>query len=219
MAHDPTTDGPLAATTAMTAGTGSGESCFFTMFDAVHAARVASWVRTERELAWLAPATPPPLTPEKVVDWAEQGRSRRFLFWNDPQSGPIGYAELNPMPNDPRLLWIGHFVVDPAWRGRSLGSSLAGALLATAFRHYRATEVVLVVVPENVAAVRCYERAGFMPTGRESKFFKTTQREYTFLRMSLLRARYRQLAAAGRLPSEATSFFPRDRIPLRPGGQ
>lgn len=219
MAHDPATTALQAAAPAMTAGAVNGESCFFTRFDAAHAARVASWVRTDRELAWLAPATPPPLTAEKVIAWGGQDRGRRFLFWDDSPSGPAGYVELNPMLNDPRLMWIGHFVLDPARRGRSLGSRFAAALLATAFRHYRAAEVILVVNPENVAAVRCYELAGFMPTGRESKFFETTQREYTFLRMSVTRPRYRQLAAAGRLPSEVTPFLPLDRIPLRPGGQ
>lgn len=39
-------------------------------FESCHAARVASWVCDAREAMWLAPHTPPPLTPECIRAWS-----------------------------------------------------------------------------------------------------------------------------------------------------
>jgi RimJ/RimL family protein N-acetyltransferase len=178
--------------------TGSSGFCF-QVFGPAYADRVASWAQSDRELTWLAPGTLPPLTGEKVMAWGRNG-GRRLLFCPVPGDGPVGYAELNQMPLRSSHLWIGHFVLDPAWRGRSLGVRFAGALLASAFLESAAAEVVLVVFPDNLAAIRCYERSGFVMTGQESKFLETTQREHLFLRMSISATRYYRLAAAGRLP-------------------
>jgi hypothetical protein len=42
----------------------SQRPCCLTPFDVLHAPQIAAWVRSEEELAWLAPGTPPPLTTE-----------------------------------------------------------------------------------------------------------------------------------------------------------
>jgi ribosomal protein S18 acetylase RimI-like enzyme len=119
-------------------------------------------------------------------------------------------------------MWIGHFVVDPTQRGQSHGFLLAKALLAAAFGQYAATDVLLVVFPENLGAIRCYERAGMVVNGREEKYFETTHRRHCFLRMGINRAKYLRLAAAGRLPTEPLPFhtdLPADRRVAGDGGR
>ena len=179
-----------------------------TLFDAPCGERIAAWVRTEQELTWLAPGTAPPLTPEKVVAWGRD-RGRRFLFWIGPGDGPAGYAELNYMPVRSSQMWIGHFIVDPERRGCSVGFHFAAILLASAFLECSATDVALVVFPDNRAAIRCYERVGFLVTGQETKFFDATQQEHGFVRMSIDAARFHRLVAAGQLPGRPPAREPR----------
>jgi len=168
---------------------------FVTLLDPLYAPRIASWVRDEQELTWLAPGTAPPLTPQKVLAWSAQYRGRRLLFWPGPADGPAGYAELNHLSIQSSQMWIGHFLIDPARRGRSLGTTFARLLVTLAFEQCGASEVLLVVFPENLAAIRCYTRAGFSVTGQETRFFETTGREHSFLRMSITPAAYRPQAA------------------------
>ncbi len=93
-------------------------------------------------------------------------------------------------------MWIGHFLLDPTYRGQSYGIRFAEALLATAFLEYNVSDVLLVVFPDNIPAVRCYQRVGMEIKGTERKFFKATGREHLFLRMAINLNHYRQLAAA-----------------------
>jgi ribosomal protein S18 acetylase RimI-like enzyme len=99
-------------------------------------------------------------------------------------------------------MWIGHFLVDPMERGRLRGVRFAQALLARAFTNHAASEVLLVVLPDNAVAIRCYERAGFVIVGEERKYFETTRREHRFLRMGIQRDRYRKLVSAGKSPRD-----------------
>ena len=181
--------------------------CFLSNFDHRHADSVASWITSDLELTWLAPGTPPPLTAEKVIAWGNRG-GHRFLFWNEPPAGPIGYAELNEMPEAPRQMWIGHFLLDPGLRGLGYGTRFVRALLSRAFKHLGATSVLLVVFPENEAAIRCYLRSGMTLTGQEQKYFKSTRREHVFDRMAIERRRFDQLVSEGALPAEPGLYIP-----------
>lgn len=120
-----------------------------------------------------------------------------MLLWLSSESRPVGYAELNEMPSRADQLWVGHFILNPKFRGRGLGLRFAEALLARAFVELGACDVLLVVFPGNTAAIRCYERAGFVSLGREDKYFETTGRRHEFLRMGIHVARYRKLVHAG----------------------
>lgn len=178
-----------------------GAALYLTPFDALYAPMVASWVLDERELTWLAPGTPAPLTPQKVASWGG-GKDRRMLLWRDGVPRPFGYSELNDMVGRPGQMWIGHFLLDPALRGRGLAINFAMALVSHAFRTHAASDVLLVVFPENEAAIKCYERAGLSVLGRERKFFKAADKEHEFLRMGINADRYHSLLAANQYPVE-----------------
>lgn len=139
-------------------------------FAASLAAEVASWVRSDLELRWLAPRTSPPLTAEKVIEWVRPEGSAHLMV--TPDAGePIGYGELNPMAKRPGDMWVGHLLIRPDLRGRGLGTALTRELSRLAFERYGAERVSLVVFPENHSAIECYHRAGFRRAGVEPHEF------------------------------------------------
>ena len=170
----------------------SSETAFLTTFDDAYAQCVTSWVRGQQELLWLAPGTVWPLTADKVMAWGQE-RRRRFLLWVEDAQRPVGYAELNEMVGRPDQMWIGHFIVDPAQRGTGFGTRFAKELVARAFLDHAASEVLLVVFPDNAGAIRCYERAGMKSMGRERKYFKATACEHYVVRMGISEGRFRRL--------------------------
>jgi RimJ/RimL family protein N-acetyltransferase len=167
-------------------------TAFLTTFSDAYAECVTSWVRGKQELVWLAPGTAWPLTADKVKEWGQE-RNRRFLLWTEDVSSPVGYAELNEMPGRTEQMWIGHFIVDPDQRGTGLGTSFARELVARAFLDHAASDVLLVVFPDNAGAIRCYERAGMKSLGRERKYFKATLCEHIVVRMGISAGRFKRL--------------------------
>ncbi len=190
---------PLPAAKALGAGP-RGESRLM-RFNDRYAGLVASWVGSDRELTWLAPSIVPPLTAAKVCAWGEAG-GERLLFWGSGSDEPVGYGELHRMPRSLDQWWIGHVIVDPGRRGVGLGRGFVRHLLARAFGALAAREVLLLVFPENRAAIRCYERSGFLITGMERRYFKGPGLGHWFLRMVVTRSRFRSWdSMTGRAPS------------------
>ena len=60
---------------------------------------------------------------------------------------------------------LGVLVGDPAYRGRGYGADATRTLCRFAFGRLNLARVTLVVFPENTAARRVYERAGFVTEG------------------------------------------------------
>lgn len=152
-------------------------------FDPELAPRVVSWIRDAREAAWLAPRTLPPITAEAVRAWgAGDDRHPQMLLENDQ---PVAYGEVNLLDPVRREYWLGHLLVDPDERGRGLGRRLTQGLVARAFRRHAATEVSLVVFPENIVAVQCYRSLGFQERGYEVHPLAGLSRNVRLTRMSI----------------------------------
>ncbi len=172
---------------------------YLSSFNKQAASLITGWPRDARELFRLAPKTLPPLTEAKVMAWPGQNGCP-LLFRRDGVTDPLGYLELNPMPVQERHLWMGHCVIQPEHRGRGLGRVMVDLVLDKAFLHRDAERVSLVVFPDNVPAVRCYHRVGFLEAGEQVKYFPTTGHRYRMLRMSIDRRQYeliRREPAAG----------------------
>jgi len=181
-----------------------------TRFDALYAPLLAAWVRTEQDLTWLAPGTRPPLTAAKIAAWGSE-RPCRYLYWRHGSDIPSAYAELNPMPTVPDQLWVGHFLVDPVCRGRGVGRAFMARLLELAFLQHAVNGVLLVVFPDNPAAIRCYEQSGMMAIGKESRWFAATNRRHHFIRMAIDRAMFDECVRLGRLRPTPPTVEPRAR--------
>lgn len=182
------------------------DEAWLTGFDSRFAESIVRWVRNDLELLWLAPGTPPPLTAQKVLAWGKE-RRRRLLYWRGGSSAPAGYAELNEMPGATRQMWIGHFLVEPSHRLRGLGTGFAQALVSRAFLDFGVQDLLLVVFPENLRAIGCYERAGMTVLGKETKSFESTGRRHTFLRMGIDRRRFMKLVNKGVLPARSVPYL------------
>ena len=157
------------------------DSLRLSAFDEVHAERVVSWVRDAEEAYWLAPRTPPPLTADKVIEWAGLGRQPQMLV-DLPDPTPLAYGELNVLQTRQHTYWLGHLIVDPARRGQGLGRLLTSLLLHRAFRVHDARRVTLVVFPENTAAIAAYRSAGMVEDGYELHQFPAYRTRVQLLR-------------------------------------
>ncbi len=139
-------------------------------FDNLYAPTIASWIPDDRQLAWLAPSTQPPLTAAKVVGWVRP-HGRRLLGAIKSNPLPIAYGELNPMMKEPGHLWVGHVVIDPLYRHRGLGRHFVDAICQTGWHEMGADRISLIVFPDNLPAIRCYLRVGFCEIGEEHHAF------------------------------------------------
>ena len=153
-------------------------------FDATWADLVCSWVRDAQEAYWLAPTTPPPLTPDDIRSWCRAGRMPLVLCPGQPHR-PVAYGELNLLDGGRSHYWLGHLIVDPARRGCGLVQELARQLLGRAFRGLAAARVSLVVFPENERAIACYRKVGFRADGWEVHDFGAYARRVRLLRMAI----------------------------------
>lgn len=144
-------------------------------FDPLFGPTVASWVRSTEELFLLAPSTRSPLTAAKVARWTAR-RGRPYLMFGGDDDLPIAYGELNQMVGEIGHLWLGHLLVDPNRRGCGVGRRLTGLLVDQARNFLGAARLTLVVFPENVTAIRCYEGSGFRLAGEQRQRFGGTRR-------------------------------------------
>ena len=157
------------------------------------AAVVAGWAATPADLFILAPATPPPLTAEKVRAWTSERDTPLLLF---PVGGnaPVGYAELNVMAHDARNLWIGHLIVPRPLRGQGIGDLFMQHLLRRAFEENRAHSVNLVVFPENEIAVHCYLKCGWRKDSIHCKTFEHRSGKYKMMKMKITERQFRRFS-------------------------
>lgn len=174
---------------AEVAGTYRGEGWGLALFRPWHAPTIARWVRTEQELRWLAPSTPPPLTAEKIVGWKKPDGAA-FVLVKGGERAPWGYGEINRWQDCEQHVWLGHVIVRPDQRGRGLGGLLLRALLDEAFERRKSMRVALIVFPDNYAALRCYRRGGFNLSGEEHHQFGHTGPTHRLLRLEIARAEY-----------------------------
>lgn len=154
-----------------------------TPFEPAHAPLVALWLSRPRDALWAAPRTPPPITADKVRAWGAPQMEQWVLRVPD-ESQPVGYGELNVLRQDRGEYWIGHLVVDPQRRGRGYGRRLTELLLERAARQHQARRVSLVVFPDNLRAMACYQAAGMRFECRETQYFPPYRRYVHLIRMT-----------------------------------
>jgi len=153
------------------------------------AATICSWVPNERDLRWLAPRTVAPLTDAKILAWHHDRCTPKLLFRSNDDA-PCGYADINRMKVQTDNIWLGHIVIAPSSRRRGYGTRFVQLLLGAAFVDPHATMVSLVVFPDNIAALRCYEHCGFRVTCNEYHRFRNDAARQRMLRLDLRRARW-----------------------------
>ncbi|MCH8967181.1 MAG: GNAT family N-acetyltransferase [Planctomycetes bacterium] len=174
-------------------------------FEPRFAVTVASWVRSDADLLWLAPRTPPPMTPATIIAWTRSTQAARLVYVAD-EAEPCGYGEITSPKDRPRSQWFSHVIVDPLRRGSGLGCRFVELLLIEAFQELAAESISLVVFPDNAAAIRCYLKNGIVRRREEFHQFRSGQPKYRMLQMDIDRPawlkRREESAAAQDLPPD-----------------
>ncbi len=106
------------------------------------------------------------------------------------------------MPYTDGQMWLGHILVAPRYRHLGLGRRLVSGLLQIAFDEFGATNVCLIVFPDNAVAIHCYEAVGMIEVGPERWRHPDTGHVSVLLRMEISKKRYRALLAEQRPMSE-----------------
>jgi ribosomal protein S18 acetylase RimI-like enzyme len=133
-------------------------------FEAVHTAVVAGWATSAEEVGLLAGRAEYPFPVELVDDWRKVGDDiRPYLYFDGAR--PIGYAELW-LDADEDEVELARIILAPDVRGKGLGPVFVRALLGPALDSGY-SDVFLRVRPDNVPAIRTYERAGFLRVADE----------------------------------------------------
>ncbi|MEU6315063.1 GNAT family N-acetyltransferase [Streptomyces sp. NPDC047014] len=124
---------------------------------AAHASAVAGWPGSAREVALWCGLPEFPVSPETVTGWHREDDVRPYLLLDGGE--PVGYGELW-LDAEEDEVELARLIVAPGRRGRGIGRTLVGGLLARALETGHA-EVFLRVHPDNEVALRCYLGAGF----------------------------------------------------------
>lgn len=142
---------------------------------------VSGWARTDAEVRQWCSLPAAPVPPSQINAWAEEDWVRPFGLYRDERL--VGYGELWSDDNEPGVE-LARLIVDPAERGQGLGQRLTIELAGVA-RSLRPL-VFLLVVPDNIAARRCYAAAGFAPaTDAQAAEWNTGQpRDYVWLTLA-----------------------------------
>ncbi len=124
-------------------------------------AALISWVRSPEELVLF---TGPVLTWPLTTDQLDGLRANPlFTAFTAIEAGEVvGHIEL--ISTGPDSARMGRVLVDPAQRGRGLGEQLVRAFIAEAAARGIRT-LGLFVFPDNIPAVRLYEKLGFEHRG------------------------------------------------------
>ena len=132
-------------------------------------------------------------------DFRDQSDSRFLLAVCDPAGELIGHAKLQ-VQRALGLGLIGRVLIDPARRGRGLGSAMMRELVRYGFEELRLHRVGLGVYTFNSAAVAAYQAAGFVIEGELRDCTRGSNGYWNGFMMGMLESDPRQTAAAGGEP-------------------
>ena len=124
-----------------------------------------SWIGDRRTHAmWCAGRIPWPLERESFHRFLEDlagGQGERPFIAAAEDGTPVGFfcAPVQGIPGDAMLKFV---VVSPECRGRGLGREMVTMAVDRIFSQTGARHVLLNVFSVNTAALRCYQRAGFI---------------------------------------------------------
>jgi RimJ/RimL family protein N-acetyltransferase len=134
---------------------------------------IQSWVRSpEAMVQWSGPWNFTfPLDEDQLARFflteALDGGLRRmqFVATEGESQVPVGQIGFGRIWSRTDAAHLGPVIVDPALRGRGIGSRMVREALKFGFDQLRLHRIELVVFDFNSAAIACYERAGFRTEG------------------------------------------------------
>jgi len=146
-----------------------------------HAIDISHWpLNAEEAVAWAGVDTEFPIASDLFQRWHQDADVHAFVA--DDNGFEVAYGELW-VDHQEHEVELARIIVHPSHRGIGVGRAFVTSLLQEAAK-YGMPNIFLRVIPNNFAAIRCYENCGFLrvdPT--EEKFFNERQpRQYAWFR-------------------------------------
>jgi len=129
---------------------------------------IAAWARDPDTTRWMGPRWREGRTREQIAEAvgrivAGQAEGVYFVITDDTEAY-LGAVDLTSVDPEGRSAVVS-LVVAPGRRGRGVGTEAMSLLVQQAADDLDLTTLRLRVDPDNGAAVRCYQKAGFRETG------------------------------------------------------
>lgn len=125
-----------------------------------------SWVDNEELLITIAGTYfTHPLTCSQLQRYLDDTNSVAFTVVDANHDKKIGHAEI--IRKEKRICKLDKVIIgDKSNRGKGIGLSVINELLKYSFEELNANDVELNVYDWNIAGIKCYEKAGFIFTGK-----------------------------------------------------
>jgi RimJ/RimL family protein N-acetyltransferase len=129
-------------------------------------------------------------SPAVIRSWLEKEIGKDYLGFSIralPADIPVGFIDLAGFNWAARSAWVAIGIGDPQYRGRGLGTEAMQLLARYAFEQLNLNRINLNVFGFNPAAMRSYEKAGFVHEGRERSVLNRYGQRWDMVYMGLLR--------------------------------
>lgn len=148
-------------------------------------ATLISWIDSEDMLVQFSGTLYQyPLTEAQLYENMADSKRHNYKL-TDGNGRMTGYGEIILLPEDNRAHLCRLLIGNSMQRGKGLGLYLTEALLKIAFNELDATCASLNVYDYNTAAIRCYEKAGFVTDMQKTSTQEYNGKKLTSLRMIL----------------------------------
>ncbi|POY38301.1 hypothetical protein C3K47_02570 [Solitalea longa] len=125
-----------------------------------------------------------PITKYQLKQYINKNPDRRFYMGCFDDGSAFAFGEIIPQQNDTYRL--GRLLVgDPQTRGQGLGYRFVCELVGECKKVFKAKGIDLYVWKENTAAIKCYQKAGFMFTAEEPFSIFFNRKEFIINKMTL----------------------------------
>jgi RimJ/RimL family protein N-acetyltransferase len=136
------------------------------------------------------PPLPPDLLAERIAAAGPPSFTAPSFMVDDRATGtPIGWCGLHHVSELHRNGELAVMIGDPAYRGRGYGTDATRTLCRFAFDRMNLVRVRLTVFPGNAAAIRAYEKAGFVREGVQRRAFWKRGEWHDLVHLAILRER------------------------------
>ena len=156
----------------------------------------ALWAADETDTTQPTEHTRPGLAPENADKWFEeiqgkQGQSGVDLGVFDLEGNIKGHVQLHGIDWQDRSVEIGIGFAKKSDRGRGYGTSALRLVVGYGFDHLGLHRIAANTLSSNKAAVRLFEKCGFVPEGRQREAFLFGGRWYDRVCYSMLETEFR----------------------------
>ena len=147
--------------------------------------RLIAWIDNKELLMTIAgPYFSFPLTKAQLHTYLNDAKSHSFNIVDATENIIIGHAEILESGDD--IFKIDKLLIgDKASRGKGLCQPIMQLLVDYAFTQLQATTVELNVFDWNTAAIKCYERTGFVINADKAASFPIGDTIWTVLNMRM----------------------------------